>query len=271
VTARRRSEQSTRKGGELRLRAAPQRREPRESSTRLVANRDKEAVAGPGTTRLKSIATQANSRIEHPTLRYPREWEREFKKTGKVAEWNDHLPESLRDRWLSEWPGTLSGFARCALIVLLAQIEGVRAITDLHLADVDEQAGAQGPWMPRADGRYAERTRQHWTVMQTHMGEGAFLALQRAIVQAGFRVAHSEPDLFCYATSPRRWFFADALWRSRCLGPLQTNASGTGWFDVCRKTLGDAGRVRVHRLVPEGGWSQGLVRASTRANRNPTL
>jgi hypothetical protein len=84
--------------------------------------------------------------------------------------------------------------------------------------------------------------------MREHMGAD-FDRLQEAVVRAGFTGFTGEPDLFCFGTEG--WFFAEAKRPREKVGPKQKNCLSTGWFDISLKTLGEPGRVRVYRVVPE--------------------
>ncbi|MGH7438780.1 MAG: hypothetical protein ACRENE_24090 [Polyangiaceae bacterium] len=171
-----------------------------------------------------------------------------------MSAWAPHLPDAMSVQWFSDMPGTLSGFCRGALVVLLAREEKVSSVADLYVADVErglpgsKHDGPDGR-VPRSKSPHAERTRANWMMMRRHMGDGAFDTLQRAVVRGGFRRDLGEPDLFCYARAPSRWFFAEAV--NNVVGRWQSNPFGTGWFDLALKALGDPGRVRVYRLVAQ--------------------
>jgi hypothetical protein len=206
-------------------------------------------------TAAQRLPPPAGVRAEGRTLRYPRAWEQEFRKTANVAAWSPHLPDHLRGRWLSDLPGTLIGFDRHALMALLARDEEVLSITDLHVADVDvtvraERGPAWRPPSPRSEALHAERIHQNWLKMRRHMGDGAFDRLQRSVIAMGFRLDKGEPHLFCFGPRPRQWFFAHAV-RGGSVGRWQTNPSHTGWFDVSLEALGEPGRVRIYRLVAD--------------------
>lgn len=90
--------------------------------------------------------------------------------------------------------GTLDLFAQYALMRLLAEAEGIQAITWMYLAHVDN--GTVG----------RVRTDKPWA---------------RPVV------------------------------KPRSKNKKQTNTTGTGWFDIALKTLGEKGRVRVYRVVAQ--------------------
>jgi hypothetical protein len=194
----------------------------------------------------------------YPEIRiaYPRAWEDDYRRTCTVAAWKEYLPDFLCDEKLSKNPGTLDLFPQYALFPLLAKSEGVRSTTWLKVANIDPKARALvkpgQPWVPppvNPTAEHADWFRSNWQVMREYMGAD-FDTLQEAIVRAGFDGFEGEPDLFCFSPKSRRWFFAEAKGRDQ-LGEKQTNVSGSGWFDIALKTLGERGRVRVYRVVAE--------------------
>jgi hypothetical protein len=200
---------------------------------------------------------EPNMDVREIRVTYPRAWENEYRSTRTVAAWNAQHPEWFPAAPHSTKEGTLDLFPQYALMYLLAEMERVRSVTWLYLAHVDAEtlAGvrAGGPWSrpkPLATSGNIERTAQGWVTMRRMMGDADFDALQEAIVRAGFTGFKGEPDLFCYDPATGRWFFAEAKGHDQ-LGDAQANARGTGWFDIALKTLGEKGRVRVYRVVPE--------------------
>jgi hypothetical protein len=189
-------------------------------------------------------------------LFYPQSWDDEYRRTMTVAAWTRTYPD-----WFP--PGPHSGqakkldlLAQYALMYLLAERERVQSVTWLYLADVDAGARARAKsgdsWKPagvRPRSKNKARTERHWATMRRCMGDASFDALQQAIVRADFHGFAGEPDLFCFDPTSGVWFFAEAKRKDK-LGKKQTNADGTGWFDVAEKTLGAKGRVRVIRVLP---------------------
>jgi hypothetical protein len=79
---------------------------------------------------------------------------------------------------------------------------------------------------------------------------GAFDALQKGLIAAGFKNLTGEPDLFCWDPANGHWFFAEAKRRDR-VHPKEEK-----WFRVFREIVPEAGRLRVYELRREGPHSQ---------------
>jgi len=164
-------------------------------------------------------------------IKYPELWETEYKKAGFVQEWRDENPTMFKDYGGSTKLGTLDLFPQYALMYLLRRDQGITSITWYKLADTSKKS------------KNRERTQRYWELMQQWMGQDDFELLQNCLRQEGFKTFTGEPDLFCWNSQTRKWFFAEAKGRDK-LTESQLN-----WFRVCREALGDLADIRVYQLT----------------------
>ena len=168
-------------------------------------------------------------------VKYPKDWETEYKSTGFVSQWRCDYKNMFKDypARTGKECGTMQLFAQYALIYLLWKQYSIHSLTWYKIADIS----------PRSKNR--ERTDRYWTIMKKWMGESHFLRLQKYIINKGFKTIKGEPDLFCWNPKSGEWFFAEAK-RKDGLTPYFRR-----WAEICRTTLGDSADIRVYRLIAE--------------------
>lgn len=171
---------------------------------------------------------------EERILRFPGEWEAEYKRTGFISQWRDELPELFHDYKGSTRIGTLDLFPQYALMYLLRKDDAIQSITWYKLASNPEAS------------KNRERTLKYWAVMRQWMGKKRFSQLREALLKDGFSGFTGEPDLFCWEPKKGQWFFAEAK------GGDELTETEKKWFELCQETLGDVAEIRVYRLRTEG-------------------
>lgn len=180
------------------------------------------------------------------TLTYPTAWAEEYRRNLTVACWATDFPDQFggANELRSTRPGTLDLFPQHALMYLMRRDHGMQSITWFYLAAIDRRPQSlEEPFRPNPRSKHCAKIAGYWDTMREHIGADRFLALQRAVVSAGFRQFGGEPDLFCYDATGR-WFFAEAKGNDQLLD------SERRWFECSVATLGEAGRVHVYRLKP---------------------
>jgi hypothetical protein len=183
---------------------------------------------------------------EELTLTYPAAWADEYRRELTVACWAADFPEQFggANELRSTRSGTLDLFPQHALMYLMRRDHGMQSITWYYLAAIDRRPQSpEEPFRPNPRSKHRAKITSYWSIMREHIGADRFSALQRAVVNAGFRQFGGEPDLFCYDATGR-WFFAEAKRHDKLTD------SQHRWFECAVSTLGEAGRVRVYWLKP---------------------
>ena len=167
---------------------------------------------------------------------YPKEWEKEYRDTGIVQCWRRDCPDlfdGTRGIPLQLSPdGTLANFSTYGLMYLLKRDEGIDSLTYFRLCEMGKSK----------DGHHGNREALQKQVRQW-MGDESFGHLRDALCAEGISGFTGEPDLFCWNSKNRAWFFAEAKWKDK-LTKTQRR-----WFAICRQTLPHA-TIKVCRLRP---------------------
>ena len=169
---------------------------------------------------------------EH-TITYPANWEQEYKTRGYIGLWREHYPDQFEDWMGSTRLGTMDLFPQYALMFLLREHQQINSITWYELADDSKSS------------KNMDRRLRYWEIMRGWMGAANFKTLQTSLRQNGFKSFKGEPDLFCWETASKKWFFAEAKGKDRILESQLT------WFEICQKALGALSDIRAYQLLPE--------------------
>lgn len=98
-----------------------------------------------------------NNFAEEHILKYPGDWEDEYKKTGFIHLWREKYPTLFEDHKGSDRLDTLDLFPQYALMFLLRRDQGIRSITWYKLASSPEGSKNEA------------RTLKYWAIMQQWM------------------------------------------------------------------------------------------------------
>lgn len=170
---------------------------------------------------------------EEITIKYPLEWEDEYRATLFVDLWRTTYSDMFSDHTGSCNPGTLDLFPQYALMFLLRRDQGTHSITWYKIAGMNNLT------------KTTNLIQKRWDIMRYWMGQHLFDSLQTALRAEGLRNFTGEPDLFCWNPDSRLWFFAEAK------GKDGLTKSEMLWFEICRKALKDLADIRVYRLVSD--------------------
>ena len=170
--------------------------------------------------------------IKEQVLKYPRAWEKEYRRTRFVGVWRRAYPRMFTDHRGSANFGTLDLFAQYALMYLLRRKERFHSLTWYKLAGNKDLS------------RIRLQIQQRWDKMRVVMGSTGFARLQTALRRRGFRGFKGEPDLFCWNPKTGSWFFAEAKGRDRL------TQSEQHWHRVGESVFGSQ-RFRVYRPKPK--------------------
>lgn len=167
-------------------------------------------------------------------IKYPLEWEKEFREKQTVDIWSKRYPDLLESQPGSGESG-IKLFRQYALMYLLREKDNLHSITWYYLmGNIDSP-------------KIGKRTKKNWDTLIQWMGEDDFSKLRNELGKhANLKGFAGEPDLFCWNQKNGDWFFAEAKSDKEKL-----TANQETWFSVFKSLFGPGDKLRIYRLVSD--------------------